>query len=180
MSLPRLTRAQMLEQATALFADLTGDHPEGTRDETAPEQLVQAAEAAGQTTRRSFANYANQWARQRWVRAMALREQDGTMLPDEPVSQPDRAGGGRKAGQEPAAFWPPPHAVKAALEQTPGLLKEREETMLRLRYGLDGHPPRFFPEVGEAFLLSGERARQIVNRSLRKLGFTRDSGKEAD
>ena len=48
-------------------------------------------------------------------------------------------------------------------------LSEREEKVLRLRYGLDDGCPRTLEEVGQMFLVTRERIRQIEVKALRKL-----------
>jgi len=48
-------------------------------------------------------------------------------------------------------------------------LDEREATILRFRYGLDGGTEKTLEEVGEKFGVTRERVRQIQNLALRKL-----------
>ena len=48
-------------------------------------------------------------------------------------------------------------------------LDEREATILRYRYGLDGGTEKTLEEVGEKFGVTRERVRQIQNLALRKL-----------
>jgi RNA polymerase primary sigma factor len=54
-----------------------------------------------------------------------------------------------------------------------GSLSERERTILRARYGLDG-PEQSLRDIGERIGLSGERVRQIENRALGKLRAATD------
>ena len=48
-------------------------------------------------------------------------------------------------------------------------LNEREERVIRLRYGLDDNRPRTLEEVGKEFNLTRERIRQIEAKALKKL-----------
>lgn len=45
----------------------------------------------------------------------------------------------------------------------------REATVLRMRFGLDGTPPKTFQEIGDHLGLTRERVRQIENEALAKL-----------
>jgi RNA polymerase primary sigma factor len=59
------------------------------------------------------------------------------------------------------------------LRHVMGLLEnmdERESTVLRLRYGLDGEDPMTLKEIGERLGLTRERVRQIESEALGKLG----------
>jgi RNA polymerase primary sigma factor len=58
---------------------------------------------------------------------------------------------------------------KEALWKLLAMLSEREQTVLELRYGLDGQHPRTLDEVGRRFNITRERIRQIENRSLKRL-----------
>ena len=48
-------------------------------------------------------------------------------------------------------------------------LDDREATILRYRFGLDGGTEKTLEEVGEKFGVTRERVRQIQNLALRKL-----------
>ncbi len=48
-------------------------------------------------------------------------------------------------------------------------LTEREEKVIRLRYGLDDNYPRTLEEVGREFGVTRERIRQIENKALNRL-----------
>ena len=48
-------------------------------------------------------------------------------------------------------------------------IDEREEKVLRLRYGIDGEPPMTLQEIGDRMDLARERVRQIEIQALRRL-----------
>ena len=48
-------------------------------------------------------------------------------------------------------------------------LNEREERVIRLRYGLDDHCPKTLEEVGKVFGVTRERIRQIEAKAIKKL-----------
>jgi RNA polymerase primary sigma factor len=60
--------------------------------------------------------------------------------------------------------------VMACIMQTMHQLDERETTVLRMRFGLDGMEPHTLKEIGEKLALTRERVRQIETEALRKLG----------
>ncbi len=59
--------------------------------------------------------------------------------------------------------------LREQLREALGLLEDRESTVLRLRYGLDGGRPQTLEEVGKVFGVTRERIRQIEAKALRKL-----------
>ena len=56
-------------------------------------------------------------------------------------------------------------AVKEALQE----LNEREQQVVRMRFGLDDDEPKTLKEIGESLGLTRERVRQIENRAMEKL-----------
>jgi RNA polymerase nonessential primary-like sigma factor len=48
-------------------------------------------------------------------------------------------------------------------------LDEREQQVIRLRFGLDDGPPRTLDQIGKLFGLSRERVRQIEREVMTKL-----------
>jgi RNA polymerase sigma factor (sigma-70 family) len=68
----------------------------------------------------------------------------------------------------------PFEAAAAALDQEEiaaavGALSQREQQVLALRFGLDGHTPLTLEQVGRQFELTRERIRQIESKALTKL-----------
>jgi len=55
------------------------------------------------------------------------------------------------------------------LETVLSTLTDRERSVLELRHGLNGQPPRTLDEIGVTFNVTRERIRQIEHLSLRKL-----------
>ena len=59
--------------------------------------------------------------------------------------------------------------LKEQLVEVLGTLTEREQKVLRLRFGLDDGRARTLEEVGKEFKVTRERIRQIENKAIRKL-----------
>lgn len=59
--------------------------------------------------------------------------------------------------------------LREQLQSVLHTLTQREEAVLRLRYGLDDGRPRTLEEVGQEFNITRERIRQIEAKALRKL-----------
>ena len=70
--------------------------------------------------------------------------------------------------------------LKEQLEEVLGTLTEREQKVLRLRFGLDDGRARTLEEVGKEFNVTRERIRQIEAKALRKLRHPNRSRKLKD
>ncbi|MCR5213251.1 MAG: RNA polymerase sigma factor RpoD [Eubacterium sp.] len=79
----------------------------------------------------------------------------GDFLPDDDVPQPSEAAASA--------------ILKEQLAETLSTLAEREQKVLRLRFGLDDGRARTLEEVGKEFNVTRERIRQIEAKALRKL-----------
>ncbi len=90
----------------------------------------------------------------------------GDFLEDEQVPAPSDA----------AAFT----LLKEQLVEVLGTLTEREQKVLRLRFGLDDSRARTLEEVGKEFNVTRERIRQIEAKALRKLRHPSRSRKLKD
>ncbi len=90
----------------------------------------------------------------------------GDFIPDDDVPAPAEA----------AAF----SMLKEQLVEVLGTLTDREQKVLRLRFGLDDGRPRTLEEVGREFDVTRERIRQIEAKALRKLRHPSRSKKLKD
>lgn len=70
--------------------------------------------------------------------------------------------------------------LREQLEEVLGTLTEREQKVLRLRFGLDDGRARTLEEVGKEFNVTRERIRQIEAKALRKLRHPSRSRKLKD
>ena len=90
----------------------------------------------------------------------------GDFIPDDDIPAPAEA----------AAFT----LLKEQLVEVLGTLTEREQKVLRLRFGLDDGRARTLEEVGREFDVTRERIRQIEAKALRKLRHPSRSRKLRD
>lgn len=59
--------------------------------------------------------------------------------------------------------------LRETLEELLKELPDREEKLIRMRFGLDGEPPMTLEQIGHRFNVSRERARQLESKALRRL-----------
>jgi RNA polymerase primary sigma factor len=79
----------------------------------------------------------------------------------------------------PADDATPDEEVAVSLEQEAvrravGQLPERQQQVVRMRYGIDGEEPKHLSETGRVLGISAERVRQIENDALRRLAEVRE------
>lgn len=108
----------------------------------------------------------------RWISLQAPVQAGETgsfeeLIPDQSKKRPDESIGENDSLQH--------------LHELVSLLEERESTVLNLRYGLDGTPPKTLEEASEAVGLTRERVRQIQKQALAKLKhLMSEDGRETD
>lgn len=61
------------------------------------------------------------------------------------------------------------NALRESMDEALSMLNEREEKVLRLRFGMDDNCARTLEEVGQEFGVTRERIRQIEAKALRKM-----------
>lgn len=74
-------------------------------------------------------------------------------------------------------YWPLLHEAVTGVMVG---LKPREEQVLRLRFGFDGHEPQTLEKVGERFGVTRERIRQIETKALKRLRHHKHCNKLRD
>jgi RNA polymerase sigma factor (sigma-70 family) len=79
--------------------------------------------------------------------------------------QGDQASFEQPEAPDPAVIWEA-EAVRETLQALVGRLPPRLEYVVVARYGLNGHAPFFYRQIGAAFGLTGERARQLHTEAL--------------
>lgn len=70
--------------------------------------------------------------------------------------------------------------MREQLEEVMATLTDREQQVIRMRFGLEDGHPRTLEEVGREFHVTRERIRQIESKALRKLRHPSRSRKLRD
>ena len=70
--------------------------------------------------------------------------------------------------------------MREQLEEVMTTLTDREQQVIRMRFGLEDGHPRTLEEVGREFHVTRERIRQIESKALRKLRHPSRSRKLRD
>ena len=70
--------------------------------------------------------------------------------------------------------------LREGLENLMGGLKNREQEVLKMRYGFDDGVEKTLEEVGQVFGVTRERIRQIESKAIKKLSHSRRKRKLKD
>lgn len=97
----------------------------------------------------------------------------------EKIFGPQRVGSGRPSGSGTGTAVAKPVSPEE-IQKMLSPLDEREQEVLRLRFGLDRSQPRTLKEVAAQFDLTIDRVRQIEAQALSKLRYPEATGGKPD